>query len=263
MSAYVAILKCRLSCLFQYRSAAFAGFFTQIFWGIIKVLILTAFYAHASGPQPMQLIQATTFIWLGQGLLMLLPWSLDKELEGVVKTGNVAYELIRPIDLFWMWFARAIAMRIIPTVLRGIPLFIAATLFFGLPAPVSWQAGLAFSFSLIGSLLLSAAITTLVLISLFWTISGEGLLRLLPHTTVFLSGMVVPLPLFPDWMQPFLSLQPFRGIIDIPARLYTGIIPAHETLFYIGFQILWTLALLVLGKCLLRKALKRLVIEGG
>lgn len=263
MKAYLAIFKSRLTVLFQYRLAALAGFGTQIFWGLIKVMILQAFYAHSVSPQPLSLAQAITFIWLGQALLQLLPWNIDKDIEAQVKTGNVAYELVRPLDLYWLWFFRSMAIRVIPALMRSLPLILLASLFFGLSAPVSGIAGFWFGISLIFSVFLSSAMTAAVLISLFWTISGEGIQRLLPHFTMLLSGMIVPLPLFPNWMQPFLSLQPFRGIIDIPLRLYTGVIPSHEALYYIGFQFSWFFLFVLLGRWLMHKAIRHIVIQGG
>lgn len=263
MTPYLALLRVRLAALFQYRMIAFAGFFTQVFWGILKMMIVTAFYRESTMAQPITVEQAVTFIWLGQALLQLLPWSIDKELEAQVKSGQIAYELIRPIELYGLFFCRSFAIRSIPTVMRGIPLFLFAGLFFFLPPPVSLGAGIVFVLSLFCSVLLSSAITTLVVISLFWTLSGEGIVRLLPHTAVVLSGLVVPLPLFPDWMQPFLSFQPFRGVIDIPCRLYTGIIPLSESLFYLGFQLMWFFLLALLGKYLMQRAVKQFVVQGG
>lgn len=263
MNAYFAILKGRLIALFQYRSAALAGLGTQVFWGIVKVMIIEAFYAQANAQEPLTLSQAITYIWLGQALLQLLPWNIDKEIELQIRTGNVAYELVRPLDLYGLWFARSLAMRLTPTLMRFIPLFLIAGLFFDLHTPVSWGAGIAFGVSLAFAALLSAAMTTWIIITLFWTISGEGILRLIPHTTLLLSGMLVPLPLFPDFMQPFLNVQPFRGIIDIPVKIYTGVIPASEAPLYFGFQFAWFLFFVFLGKKLLNKALKQFVIQGG
>lgn len=263
MKAYLAIFYARMATLFQYRAAAFAGIATQIFWGIIKSMILTAFYAQSSTPQPLSLAEAITFIWLGQALLALLPWNIDKELEAQVKNGNVSYELVRPIDLYSLWYARAFAMRTVPTVMRCIPVFAIATLFLGLSGPVSLSAFLAFGVSLIFSSLLSAALTTLIIISLFWTLSGEGIQRLMPHVALLLSGVIVPLPLFPEWLQPFLSLQPLRGVIDIPSRLYTGVIPVQDVFYYLGFQLLWILLLVLVGRALMGRALKQFVIQGG
>src|SRR5262245_197027 len=99
MKAYLAILKGRLAALFQYRAAALAGLTTQIFWGFVKIMIMSAFFAQSAASQPISLAEAITFIWLGQALLQLLPWNIDKEIEFQVKSGNVAYELIRPLDL--------------------------------------------------------------------------------------------------------------------------------------------------------------------
>jgi len=194
MKAYSAVLKARLSVLLQYRSAALAGLAAQVFWGFIKVMILEAFYAQSGNSEPLTLAQATTFIWLGQAFLQLIPWNIDKELEQQIKTGNVAYELLRPLDLYFFWFFRAVAMRLVPALMRSLPLFLFAGLAYALPPPVSLTAALSFIFSLSAAILLSSAITTLVIISLFWTISGEGIQRLLPHITLLLSGMTVPLP---------------------------------------------------------------------
>jgi viologen exporter family transport system permease protein len=263
MKGYLAILKIRMKTLFQYRAAALAGICTQLFWGIINVMVLRAFYSQTSLPEPLSLGQAITFIWLGQALLQLLPWSNDKEIEAQVKSGNIAYELIRPLNLYSLWFVRSLALRFAPTALRCLPIFILGGAFLGLAAPISWAAGRAFVLSVFLAFFLASAITTLVSISLFWTLSGEGLQRLLPHCALLLSGMVVPLPLFPSWMQSFLNIQPFRGIIDIPCRLYTGVIPVSETLYYLGFQLAWISVLILLGQWLIKKAIRQFVIQGG
>lgn len=263
MIPYFAILKVRISTLFQYRLAALAGMFTQIFWGLIKIMILKAFYNHAPASQPISFTQAVTFIWLGQTFLSLLPWTLDKEVEAMIKTGNVSYELVRPLDLYFIWFFRSLAIRLVPTLMRSIPLFFVAGLFLDLSPPVSWLSFLIFLISLMLSSLVASAITTLVMISLFWTISGEGIQRLLPSVVLFFSGTIVPLPLFPDWMQPFLNLQPFRAIIDIPIRIYTGMISINETSYYLLFQLGWFLFFLFLGKWAIQLAMKRIVIQGG
>jgi ABC-2 type transport system permease protein len=261
--AYFAILKARFTTLFQYRAAAFAGILTQLFWGMLKVMILWAFYSQSTTHQPITFMEAATFIWLAQALLQLAPWTIDRELEAQIRTGNVVYELVRPVDLYWLWYSRSLAMRVVPTFLRSIPLLVIAYLFFDLPLPKSFLSSLYFLTSLFFAALLSASITALVLISLFWTISGEGILRLMPGLTLLLSGVVVPLPLFPSWLQPFISLQPFRGILDIPIRIYLGIISSDVTPYYFLFQITWTVFFIFLGKYMLQKALSRITIQGG
>ncbi len=263
MTPYLAICRTRLSMLMQYRSAAIAGIGTQLYWGLIKVMVLTAFYASVQTPQPISLQQAVTFIWLGQALLTMLPWKVDREVEGLIRSGNVAYELVRPLDLYWHWFARGFALLNTLSLLRGSVLFLIAGSFLGLSAPVSVSAGFCFALSIACASLLATSIITLVVISLFWTLSGEGILRLLPQVVIVLTGVLVPLPLYPEWMQTFLSWQPFRGVVDIPLRLYTGIIPANETIYYLAFQLGWTAFLVCAGRNVMKRAVKRVVIQGG
>ena len=55
------------------------------------------------------LAQAITYIWLGQAFLGLLPWNVDTEIAAMMRSGNVAYERLRPVDTYFYWFARALA----------------------------------------------------------------------------------------------------------------------------------------------------------
>ena len=263
MRTYCAVLKCGFSSLFRYRSAVIAGVATQFFWGAIKMMILIALYTQTDAPQPITLAQAITFIWLAQATITLLPWDIDIEVEEMVRTGNVVCALTHPIDLYWLFFARSSALRILPTLGR-IPIIIGiAWLCFGLSSPVSLGAGVAFAVSLLFSSFLASAITAVVMTSLFWTLSGEGIKRILPHFTLLLSGAIVPLPLFPEWLQPILSIQPMRGIIDIPCRIYTGVIPLNEAAYYLAFQVAWIMLIVMSGRLLMAMALRKIEIQGG
>ena len=263
MNRYFAILKMRVAAIAQYRSAAFAGICAQLFWGFISIMIFKAFYSGVSTPEPLSLVQTLTFVWLGQTLVPLLPWHPDREIEAQIRSGQVAYDLIRPVNLYATYLTKSFALRLTPLLMRSIPFFLIVILFLELKAPHSPLAGLGFVCSVCLATLLSAVITALTGVTLFWTLSGTGINRMLPHCASLLSGNFIPLPLFPSWLQPFLSWQPFRGIVDIPCRIYTGVIPEHQISFYLGFQLAWALVFIWLGNTLLSRSLKRLVVQGG
>jgi ABC-2 type transport system permease protein len=249
--------------LLQYRAAAFAGFTTQLFWGFINVMVYQALFRSTHRPQPMRLDQVINYIWLGQAMWAMLAWNADGDVRAMVRNGTVAYELLRPTDLYWLWYARAIAMRLAPTMLRAIPLLIIAALFLGLQPPASPTAASMWVLVMIGALLLGCAVTVLMNISLLWTISGEGTATLLPTVVVLFSGMIIPLPFFPDWMQPILNALPFRGLVDIPCRVYSGHIPPNEAAWMFVHQLAWTVGLILLGRWLLSRNIRRLVVQGG
>jgi ABC-2 type transport system permease protein len=269
MKSYCAILRARLLTLLQYRKAAFAGICTQMFWALIFNMIFIAFYRGAHNTSSTIPLEVTlTFNWINQAFWLLIPWNIDKEIERQIKTGSIAYELIRPLNLYWFLFSRAAAVRIAPLLLRTIPYFLISGIFLAVyhvefVHPQSFAVGCTFVASIGCSFLLSSALTTLLMLSLFWTLSGEGIVRILPNITILLSGLIVPLPLFPSWLQPFLEVQPIRGILDIPCRIYTGLIPLDQSLYYLMFQLSWAAIAIALGSYVSKRAIGKIQIQGG
>jgi ABC-2 type transport system permease protein len=263
MRPYWSVVKARFRMLLQYRAAALAGFGTQLFWGLIRVMIFDAFYRSSHVPQPMSYDQVVTYLWLVQAMLMLQPWGIDWEIRQMVRSGTVAYELARPVNLYWFWFSRNLALRTAPALLRATPMFVVAGLFLGLRPPASLAAAASWAVAVAGAVAIGCALTTLMSISMLWTISGEGIARLVGTCAMIFSGMIVPLPLFPDWAQPILNVLPFRGLMDIPFRLYIGHVPAGQVFPWLGHQLAWSAALVLLGRWVLSRGVRRLVVQGG
>jgi ABC-2 type transport system permease protein len=268
---YLAVASARFRTLLQYRGAALGGAAVQLFFGLIRIMVLEGFYRSTSAAAPFNFAEAVGYVWLGQLSFTMQPYNLDRNVRAMVRTGTVAYELLRPVDLYGLWFSRTLAWRSAPMLLRILPMLVVASLVlpqvglgeWALGPPPSLGAALAWLLTMVGALAASCAITTLMTITLLWTISGEGAAILLGAAVSLLSGMVIPLPLFPDWAQMALRLLPFSAVMDLPARVYTGHIPAQEVGWILLHQVSWTAALVVAGRSLLRRAARRLVIQGG
>jgi len=271
MRPYFAIFAARFLMMLQYRAAALAGIATQFWFGAIMIMALSAFYTGAHGSVSITLAQAITYIWLGQAFLGLLPWNVDPEIALMMRTGNVAYERLRPVDTYFYWFTRAMAWRAAATLLRSLPLlFVTSVLFeylglgaWSLRPPASLDALVLFVFSMAAVVFLSSAITTLLNISVVWTVSGQGINVITNSLVLILSGMVIPLPLFPDWAQLLLLLQPLAGLVDIPYRIYVAHLSAGAAIAGIALQISWTVLFIVLGRLLLTHTMRRIQIQGG
>ena len=88
MRAYLTVLKARFRTLLQYRAAAWAGFGTQTFFGLIRVMIFTGFFASTTKKQPMSFDQVISYIWLGQALFALIPFREDTEIASLIRSGT-------------------------------------------------------------------------------------------------------------------------------------------------------------------------------
>ena len=272
MKAYWSLFVARFALLLQYRTAALAGIATQLFWGFVKVMVLEAFYTHATSTQPMTFQEAVGYVWLGQAFLIaLVPWGGDREIQDLIRSGAVGYDLLRPTDLYSFWFTRALALRTAPLILRALPLLIVTIFLFPVIGLSNWLLSFppslasfgAFFLSFIGAILLSSALTMLLTVSMMWTLSGEGINSVIPTLVIICSGMVVPLPLFPEWIKPFLNVLPFSGLIDQPFRLFIGNLPPSALFNVLLHQVFWIVLIVSLGRFLVNRGVSKLVIQGG
>jgi ABC-2 type transport system permease protein len=205
MNVYYSVLKLRLLHGLQYRVAALAGVATQFFWGFMYIMIFEAFYEHAADPPPISLRELVTYIWLQQAFLaFVMLWFRDQELFQLITSGNIAYELCRPCGLYGFWYAKLLAQRLSAALLRCFPILFVA---FSLPdryrmtIPPSLASGLLFVLSLLLGLLLLVAISMFIYISVFITMSPVGSLLMFGVIGEFLAGLIIPVPLMPDWLQ--------------------------------------------------------------
>ena len=89
-----------------YRMAIAAGVITQSVFGFIRVSVMFAAIAAAGGELAgYDRQQASTYVWLGQALLAPVAMFGWTELADRIKTGDIAVDLARPVDVQLSWWA--------------------------------------------------------------------------------------------------------------------------------------------------------------
>jgi ABC-2 type transport system permease protein len=267
---YRAVFRARFQLLLQYRAAAIAGFGTQCWWGAIKLMVFAAFLRGATD-SPMSFREAVDYIWLGQAFLTLLPWTSDAEIARMVRSGDVAYERLRPLDTYGFWYARAVARRTATPLLRAVPMILTAGLLlpllgagqWGLSAPAGGEAFALFASSMVLDVALAAAISTIMDVLVVATLSERGVNTFVGPLTIVFSGSLIPLPLLPDWLQPMLRYQPFAGLLDFPLRMYSGHLGGWSAVAALARQAVWIVVLIGVGKLAMARVMARVEAQGG
>lgn len=264
---YLALFKMKLIAGLQYRAAAWSGIATQFFWGFMLISIYLAFYRSGGAADSMPWPQLVSYLWLHQAFIaIIMLWWQDGELLSSIADGHVAYELCRPGDLFGLWYARLLAMRLANVSLRFGPIMVLAVLLpqaYRLSLPAGLGAFGLFLLSLALAALLNVAVSMFVYILTFITLSPVGARLLIGVASEFLMGSLIPIPLMPAWLQRALDFFPFRYMSDLPFRLWSGHIAGWDAAWQIAMQALWIVALVLLGRFCFGRVLKRVVIQGG
>jgi len=267
MKFYYSYFKLKFISGLQYRTAAIAGISTQIFFGFIFIMVYVAFYSSNSTDLSFNLQQAVTYVWLCQCFFALVNmFYKDTEIFDMIRKGDIAYELIRPKKLYFVWFSKIIGQRLAMVSLRCIPVIIISLLLpkpYNLSLPVSFSSFLLFIVTLIIGALLMTSIITLYHVITLSTLNEKGITNIFVVVADLLSGLVVPIPLFPRFLQIISDYLPFRYISDLPFRIYSGNIGISEGLVGILIQIIWIVIITIVGYILTNKSLKRVVVQGG
>lgn len=270
---YLAFFRMKFVNGLQYRAAAAAGLATQFVWGTMEILLFKAFYEGNPSSFPMEFQALASYIWLQQAFLsMYMLWVYENDIFGTITDGGVVYEMCRPLDLYNMWFARSMANRLSKAVLRCIPVLVLAACLkkpYGIGLPYGESLLLKFGtlfcflFSFFLAFLNVVALTMLVYILAFYTIRADGIKILMASLTEFLSGATIPLPFLPDGIREAVELLPFASIQNVPFRIYGGDLAGMEIFQKMILQVFWAAVLITTGKLLTKKAVKRIIVQGG
>jgi len=264
---YLSFFKIRLANGMQYRAAAYAGVATQFAWGGMTLFMFRAFYQNGQNVFPMTLSELSSYIWLQQAFLALyMAWYFDNDIFNAVTSGNIAYELCRPIDLYSMWFIKNMAVRMSRAILRCLPILVVAVFLpkpFNISLPVSPLAGLLFFLSMILGFLVLVAFTMLVYISAFYTISPLGIRILATSVVEFFAGAIIPLPFFPDNLQTIMYLLPFASMQNTPFLIYNGYVRGADVIWGLLLQLSWLVGLIAIGRVMMKNGLRRVIVQGG
>ena len=268
MRVYLSLFKIKFMNNIQYRAAALAGISTQFFFGIVFIMVYLAFYQSSNTINaPMEWRELVSYLWLNQAFFSLVYiWQKDREFLNMIKDGNIAYELCRPINFYKKWYTTMYGNRIAAVLLRFSPVLLVAFLLpepYKLYLPISISAFIFFIIALIISSFLVTAIMILFHIITFFTLDERGIMTFLMVTGEIFAGGTIPISFFPSFLQKIAYILPFRYIADLPFRIYSGNVTISNAIPDLIGGVIWLIVVIILGYLLSQKATKKAVIQGG
>ncbi len=264
MGSYFGLFKMHFKGEIQYRAKAISGALTQFFWGVMYIYLYSAFMGR--GIEGFSTAQMVTYVWLGQAFFAMRFVNVPKNVCTQIENGDICYNFVRPLNLYNQWYFSYIGSTLASTLLRFIPIIVVASI---LPAsmrlslPVSLPAFLLFLIALIIGMLINGAISMFAVYLTFITLSTRGSTGIVNVVVGLLGGVYLPLPMLPQALQNVLNYMPFRCISDLPFRIYIGNMDIKTALVQILISLAWLIALIIIGKLLLKSSLKKTVIQGG
>ena len=262
--AYAALTGAGFRRFATYRQAAVGGAVANISFGFLRCYVLLSIAGAAGRVAGYDPAQLATFVWAGQGLLAVVgAWGMI-DLADRVRSGDVVADLLRPVGPLAGYLCTDLGRAGFGMLTRFVAPLVVGLLAFSLYLPREPLAYPLFAGSVLLAVLVSFCCRYLIALAAFWLLDVRGVVMAWVFLWGFGSGVAFPLPVLPHWVQVALWVgTPFPTMLQGPLDIAVERGGMAHALLVLLAQALWLVVMLALCRQVERRALRRLVVQGG
>jgi ABC-2 type transport system permease protein len=260
---YMAFARVGFVNILAFRLRYYTGIVTYFIYMSVYYFIWKAIYQNSASIGGFDFQHLLTYIGVGWIIRSFYFNNIDQDLAYQVIEGRLAMDLIKPVNIQFMYIARAAGEAAFRLALLTIPAAILLFWVFPLRPPASISHAGAFLISIILSFLIVAAINFVVGTFALRLQSILGLMRAKFFLLELFSGLLLPMTFFPQAIQKILAWMPFEYISYVPMLIYLGKLNGSGVAGALGMQMVWFVVLLAIGDGLWRWSTAKIIIQGG
>lgn len=246
-----------------YPGSVWAKLFAKIIYLYLQFSIWNALFIQKNQINPLLNKEETLrYIIVATIISTFIECNTIEWINNQIRTGNIAMELIRPMDFRKMVFSRHIGDTAIKVLFYCIPLSVLVTVIINKPLlciaqilPGLLSVGLAYCIQFLYALIIG--------LLAFWLIVTWPLNMLLNAIYKLLSGVWIPVTMFPEFLYKLNCFLPFRAIYAIPVTILTSRMKGQDVLENIIIQLIWIIVLFCIMELVWKIGKKKLIVQGG
>ena len=243
---------------FAYRTEVIFALFTSV----LSILVQIALWRYLYQEDNNMMLYMVGYVICTKIIAEFYSNRIYYLLSDKIQSGDFVMDLLRPTNVLWLSYLRALGEIIAQVVLRVIPL---GLMFWPiLHRMITYRNFLCFLVALLFGHILFILIYAIIGFSSFVFVESWSLRRLMDDTILFISGSLLPLALFPEWLRKIAYVLPFHYLYDFPLNLLLKndweISFVMEGLAGIGCWILILFSMLVL---IYKIAIRYCTVQGG
>ncbi|WP_446666176.1 ABC transporter permease [Flexivirga sp. B27] len=242
----------------------FGGFVANMTFGFLKVAMLFATVRAVGGTvQGYDVGSMSAYIWISQGMLGSINLNGRIDLADRVKTGDIAVDFLRPINIQLATIATEVGKAVFALIPRGLPSVAIGAIFIGMTMPTTVAPYILGACSLLIGITVSFSTVYLVAVIGFWLVETRGIQIFYMVISGFFSGLYVPISLFPDWLLVITEATPFPSMLMYPIDVLTGRVTGAASYGLVAAQLAWLAVTLAAGHLLTVAGRRKLEVQGG
>ena len=262
---YIEIIKNVFKSRLTYRFNYFTGLigkvlsiFAQFF--IWKALLLNSSIDTSYGT--IDFSSMVTYIIMSSIISIITSTSVISVVDNNIRSGQIALDFIKPINFKLYMFCDSIGKNLYQILFSVLPVAILSIVIFGIqpPDPIDF---ILFIIATIGGILVNYFLCFCLGLLGFWLTQEWIIGRFLNDLIRLFSGAFIPLWFFPSQLLQISEYLPFRFIYFVPISIFLGKFDIIQCLYLLLTQLIWIILLYLLSVYIWKKAIHKLVVQGG
>lgn len=263
IKVYAQVVKTRIIRSLTYKFEVYSNIIMQTIIMIAGAFFWKALFANSDSVQGVNADTMLTYTVVSSMISVVLSTNIERRITQSVQKGTIAIDMMRPVNVFAIFLAEDIGGLIALFFQNLIPIFAIGSLFIGVPTPASAKGLLLFLLSVFLAFWVNWFLAALFGMIAFWTINMDSLIQVKKHLIRLLSGSIIPIWFFPDWLRTILEALPFAYLYQLPLDIYIGRYTTAGLFRGLGIQLLWFVALFVIFMHMQKKVTGKVMIQGG
>jgi ABC-2 type transport system permease protein len=255
---------------FYLQSTYRINFWTEMFSVFLELYVVytlwnVLFTQSPTGFGNVTLPQMITYAMLGMllGSVLEIYSGAHTYIQQQVRMGAITTDLMKPIDFMFQVMARDFGATVVRLTFYLVPPFLIAYFLFDLMLPTSLLQVLAFALSLVQAWVILFFCNFLFGLISFKTLDLTGFSFTYWAMVRFASGQIIPLWMYPDFLQPLLYALPFQAVFYTPLAIFTGLHSGGAIGNALLIQTAWIVGLFIATRLIWSRIHRHLVVQGG
>ena len=263
MRKYIDYMKIGIKEHLVYSSSVWANLLSKVIYLYMQFSLWNALFSSNPGRATgLDHDETIRYIIVATIISTFMECNIIAWINTEIQSGNIANQLIRPIDFRSMIFSKHLGTSLIKFLLYCIPLCVVTG--FAYHSPVIAEGQLLFGLiSVAAAYLIQFFYSLIIGLMAFWLIVTWPLNMLLAAIYKLLSGSWIPVQMFPGLLKHINVFLPFRAIYAIPVTIITTPMEQESILRNLLVQLIWLVILYLLTLVTWKIGKKKLIVQGG
>jgi len=265
MGKYLLFLSNRLQTVLQYRVGFLMMIVTNVFLILAKYFLWQAMYSAEGKLQiaGFSLDEMVLYVLVSSLVYLLIQTNIEHEIAREVMQGEIAVNLIRPVNYLLQKFFISLAYFITNFLFVVVPLILLATIFFPFGSILSYH-WIPLSVGILLAFVINFFFSAFSGLIAFWTTNTWGFQMLKLSLISFLSGWIIPLDFFPEYLAKIASILPFKSLVYDPVMIFLGKAGDFNAVAILLLkQGIWLALFSAFGLLMWNRGIRKISILGG